>query len=368
MDARELLTVQESRRRHRGRERLLQAIAHIVLLTGAATMVLPLLWMLSTSFKHAGAVFTFPPQWIPTKQVTTTVDGKELKVFAAEHEGQKFEVALIRYIKDGARVEVLDPGRPDYGETIEIPNRVVIRREMRDTLSPIRRLGIPFLPVTVNIDGQRLPLYRSISEETERFVALLGQTGDQMEVVNYNVKTHTAGEHVVVSANKEVERSRPALVAKRKLAVVWQNYPDAWSRIEVDVKLFGFLPIKNAFTIFYLNSIYVAVLVTLAQVLTSSLAAYAFARLQFPGRDTLFLGYLATMMIPVVVTMIPVSDSPSTFMDARPTVRFFDSSPSNSSTWTLSRPKFTLPRRPVIFPPARMSRGSLLGVSPIRRE
>lgn len=59
------------------------------------------------------------------------------------------------------------------------------------------------------------------------------------------------------------------------------------------------------FARFYLNSIFVAVCVTVGQVLTSSLAAYAFARLKFPGRDKLFFAYLATMMIPFSVTMIP---------------------------------------------------------------
>lgn len=49
-----------------------------------------------------------------------------------------------------------------------------------------------------------------------------------------------------------------------------------------------------------------AVAGTFGQVLTSSMAAYAFARLSFPGRDKLFFGYLATMMIPGSVTMIPV--------------------------------------------------------------
>jgi multiple sugar transport system permease protein len=48
------------------------------------------------------------------------------------------------------------------------------------------------------------------------------------------------------------------------------------------------------------------VCVTFGQVATSSLAAYAFARLKFPGRDKLFFAYLATMMIPGSVTMIPV--------------------------------------------------------------
>lgn len=74
--------------------------------------------------------------------------------------------------------------------------------------------------------------------------------------------------------------------------VVFRNYLDAWNAIP-----FGH---------FYLNSIIVAFFVTLGSLITSSMAAYAFARLKFPGRDKLFFGYLATMMIPGMVTMIPV--------------------------------------------------------------
>src|ERR1051325_1303161 len=54
-----------------------------------------------------------------------------------------------------------------------------------------------------------------------------------------------------------------------------------------------------------LNSAIVTVAVTAGLVFTSSLAAFAFARLKFFGRDKIFLGYLATMMIPGVVTMVP---------------------------------------------------------------
>ncbi|MFH1761958.1 MAG: carbohydrate ABC transporter permease, partial [bacterium] len=73
---------------------------------------------------------------------------------------------------------------------------------------------------------------------------------------------------------------------------VFSNYADAWNAVP--------------FARFFFNSIFVAVCVTIGQVTTASLAAYAFARLQFPGRDNLFLAYLATMMIPGQVTMIPV--------------------------------------------------------------
>jgi len=56
---------------------------------------------------------------------------------------------------------------------------------------------------------------------------------------------------------------------------------------------------------FFINSIVVALLVTFGQVFTSSLAAYSFARLRYPGRDTLFFLYLATIMVPMQVVIIP---------------------------------------------------------------
>jgi len=73
--------------------------------------------------------------------------------------------------------------------------------------------------------------------------------------------------------------------------VVWYNY----------VRTVTVMPFGQ----FYFNSVLQATAVTILQLLTSSLAAFAFARLRFRGRDTLFLLYLATMMIPFPVTMIP---------------------------------------------------------------
>ncbi len=73
---------------------------------------------------------------------------------------------------------------------------------------------------------------------------------------------------------------------------IWRNYIKAWNVIP--------------FARFYLNSIFVVTLTTAGQVATSAMAAYAFARLRFPGRDQMFFSYLATMMIPGAVTMIPI--------------------------------------------------------------
>lgn len=56
----------------------------------------------------------------------------------------------------------------------------------------------------------------------------------------------------------------------------------------------------------FMNSIVVALIATAGQLLTSSLAAYAFARITFRGRNVLFLLYLATLMIPFQVTITPL--------------------------------------------------------------
>jgi len=75
----------------------------------------------------------------------------------------------------------------------------------------------------------------------------------------------------------------------------WINYVHTWTIEGTDV----------TFATFFRNTITIAVLSTIGTVLSSSLVAYGFARLRFPGRDRLFLLLLATMMLPSIVTMIP---------------------------------------------------------------
>jgi multiple sugar transport system permease protein len=56
----------------------------------------------------------------------------------------------------------------------------------------------------------------------------------------------------------------------------------------------------------YWNSVEIAVLVTLGQLVTCTLAAFAFARLTFPGRDSIFFVMLVGLMFPAQVTIIPI--------------------------------------------------------------
>ncbi|MBC7121689.1 MAG: carbohydrate ABC transporter permease [Pseudothermotoga sp.] len=71
----------------------------------------------------------------------------------------------------------------------------------------------------------------------------------------------------------------------------WENYARVWSVVP--------------FGRYLLNSVVVSGSITLLHLFVASLSAFAFARLNFPGRDRLFLLYLATLMVPGQVTMIP---------------------------------------------------------------
>ncbi len=82
-------------------------------------------------------------------------------------------------------------------------------------------------------------------------------------------------------------------------------FPPIWLPSYLDLGgYFGVFTVQP-FGRYILNSAFVATSVMAAQLVTASLGAYAFARLQFPGRDKLFLLYLATMLIPAEVTIVP---------------------------------------------------------------
>lgn len=71
----------------------------------------------------------------------------------------------------------------------------------------------------------------------------------------------------------------------------WMNYVDIWTKIPMGV--------------FILNTVKITLVVTALQLFTSSFAAYGFSKLQFKGRDILFLLYIGTIAIPWQAYMVP---------------------------------------------------------------
>lgn len=90
------------------------------------------------------------------------------------------------------------------------------------------------------------------------------------------------------SLKRQAEISQPMLFPTHPQ---WSNYLDVFARMPFWRMLF--------------NTVLYAGCVTAGQVFFCSLAGYAFARLPFTGRDTLFVLYLATLMVPLTVTVIP---------------------------------------------------------------
>jgi len=143
---------------------------------------------------------------------------------------------------------------------------------------PIRDNNIP----TVVVDDRGLPVawdppFPMLKTEEDPLKGLDGQ--DLM---------------VFVGAEPEARAVRGAeLQLERHIRLLFSNYQTVLTDPQIRMSLFAW------------NSLFVAVCVVALQVLTSSLAAFAFSRIEWPGRDKVFIAYLATLMIPGVVTQIP---------------------------------------------------------------
>ena len=71
----------------------------------------------------------------------------------------------------------------------------------------------------------------------------------------------------------------------------FENYINVWER--------------SNYPVLFFNTVKLTVIITVLQLVTSTMAAYAFSKIKFPERDKLFLLYLATLMVPYQVVMIP---------------------------------------------------------------
>lgn len=239
------------------RLRVLPLLGHLVLIIGGASMLLPLVWMVSTSLKSPGAVGEFPPEFLPRDQETwrDPRTGREYPVFEwnvpsddKPRAGGSFRIARTRTSAGFVEGIIVSPGA-NSGETRSWAATVATVTGPVPTFGPVKRIR---------------PHWE-----------------------NY-----------------------PSALTALRLQRNWMSWDLPYQLNLGFVKLgpfhFDGLPLRNAFAAFYLNSLIVTMIVTVGAVFTSSLAAFAFSRLTFPGRDRLFLGYLATMMVPAVVTMIPV--------------------------------------------------------------
>src|SRR5512136_626045 len=82
--------------------------------------------------------------------------------------------------------------------------------------------------------------------------------------------------------------------------------PPQWWPDPLSIQSYVNILTRIPFLSYFSNSVFVAVMTTLGHVFFDTLAAYAFAKLKFPGRDKIFFLFLLVLMVPSQVNLIPV--------------------------------------------------------------
>lgn len=148
---------------------------------------------------------------------------------------------------------------------------------------------IPTQQITTLIDGRDRGLSTMSYQGTEATVAEMEDLDFAKVRVRIIEPAKYAGQEIIVPEKD--------LTQKRVRGLRWVNYSDALNFLPPEYHK-GLVPLWN--------TVLVTLLSIIGTLFSSSLVAYSFARLKWPGRDMLFVILLATMMVPAAVTMLPV--------------------------------------------------------------
>lgn len=242
---------------------LTYAGAYAVLTVFGLLILFPFMFMFFTSLKAPGDIFRSPPRLLPYSAQIATVDGAEVPLYRVETEAGARTLALV---DEGAPVVVF-AGVDDPGQIFE--------RAPRDA-TPVGGFANQ---EEVTVGGETKKLWE-IEEG--------GQTLRVVELSRGRMGVFADPADPAVTLEASLSDAQPV----ERLDFQTTNYRRVLELQNIDRSL--------------TNTMLVTILVVLGQVITSVLGGYAFARLRFPGRDSLFVVYLGTIMIPFVVLIIPM--------------------------------------------------------------
>lgn len=231
----------------------------------ALVMLFPFLYMLTTSFKTPADTFRYPPRMLPRDPASIEVAGfdRSLPLYYVTHNGQEREFALAQ---SNLRTGTFAPA-DNLQATVE------------RLLTDVSPTGGEGSQKTVIVNGKDEKLYDITLDGQVVPMVLVSQTtvGEFIDPKNPSVKVY-----------QNVRLSTPVE------DITW--HPENYSAV---VELQG---LDRALS----NTALVTILVVLGQLATSVIGGYAFARLKFPGRDSIFVIYLGTIMIPFVMLIVPL--------------------------------------------------------------
>ena len=232
-------------------------LTYLILGTTGIIVLIPFLLALSGSLKTVDDVFTYPPRFLPYAASSAEIDGKEAPLF---------EVPTA----DGSIVEL---ARVKQGITV---------RQWVGVDDP----SIKFLAP----EDQLLDSGKSVE---------LGGKTAEVFTDSSGASFANVGSAIVGAYQNPKNPSDP---------LVYMPSADLKPVESVSAELgnFGQVLALNGFDRSITNTVLVTILVVIGQLFTSILGGYAFARLKFKGRDSIFLVWLGSIMIPFVVVIIPL--------------------------------------------------------------
>ncbi|MEM7626061.1 MAG: carbohydrate ABC transporter permease [Planctomycetota bacterium] len=234
---------------------------HLTLTTVGLLLFLPFLWMVLTSLKDLSQVGL--RSWIP--QATALAD-------TGQYGPQRLADLRAALASPQDPAERWLSAQWDSGDIAGLNAEdaaAFVNRLIRFATEPIEAPAIADAPADARLD-------RALAE-----LDALPLGPDNTEARRQLAQETRA---------RQLHAALPDLVPA-PAALRWHNYLEVFRQIP--------------FVRYYANSLFIASCVTFLQVFTSSLAAFSFARLRWPGRDRVFLLYLSTMMLPGLVMMIP---------------------------------------------------------------
>ncbi|MBC8065537.1 MAG: carbohydrate ABC transporter permease [Chlorobia bacterium] len=240
-------------------------VNQVALIAGSIVFGLPFAFLVSTSFKEDRDMSS--PNgivWIPRVQDTVDYMDPKNPLYVTEYQGQQVRGVVVENRPDGTSKLDVEQPLAIRGTTVEVP---------KSALKEIPRKAPLY---SGKLDGQPF----------EGFVA------ENLEDGGFKLKLTKPD-----SLKGQLKDFQPGqLKPVRHVGLRTQNYPEALSYLP---------PETNGGLVYLKNSLVLVVLSVIGTILSSSIVAYAFSRMKFPGRDFLFGILLATMMLPGAVTLLP---------------------------------------------------------------
>lgn len=256
---------------------------YVALVSVSALFMFPFYWVVISALKSVPGMNLEPPSMVPAEQLTVETRLVGAKILEAE--GSQW-VRLAR--------------SPDLflGGTADGAYYLQMTKDKPSSL-------VKWFPVPEPPKGVATGIGTDIQFPA---VPVMSLSGLKQAVVAKMVRQTPTGFDELLFAADPAARLGEISIKKnvphediRFLSAHWDNFAKALKGPEASIggKSGGFL-------LFMRNSLMVAVLAVLGQILSSSLVAFGFSRMNFKGRDLLFVVLLATLMVPGQVTLIPL--------------------------------------------------------------